>query len=107
MDVCLNDQVHKKKDMNQVLNDLTKTRERLYNYQNYTNNLKATFQRNYNELKLENMQLKYEINQLKNTDEQIQIKELKGEIANKIKIIGELKKSLEALGCAGSVDIEE
>jgi len=59
--------------------------------------LKKSFKRNYNELKLENIQLKYEINELKNTDDQIQIKELKSKISNQMMTISKLNKILEAL----------
>ena len=59
--------------------------------------MKKSFKRNYNELKLENIQLKYEINELKNTDDQIQIKELKSKISNQMMTISKLNKILEAL----------
>ena len=89
--------------IDEIQNKLLKLRKQYHEYQNYTNNLKSSFQRNYNELKLENMQLKYEINQLKNTDDQIQIQELKSKISNQMVTISKLEKSLQAL-CSDDVD---
>lgn len=85
------------KNIIEIKNKLSKLWKQYNDYINYTNILKKSFKRNYNELKLENIQLKYEINELKNTDDQIQIKELKSKISNQMMTISKLNKILEAL----------
>ena len=84
----------------------SKSQQQLNKYKSYTNNLELSFKRQYNELKLENLQLKYEINQLKNMEVNQTIKQLNKQVTEQMMIISKLQISLKSL-CGDGIESEE
>lgn len=92
--------------INKIKSQYSKLSKQLNEYKCYTNSLELSFKRKYNELRLENLQLKYENNQLKNNETSETIQQLNQKVMKQIEIISRLKHSLKAI-CGDDLILEE
>ena len=102
MESCTNCQNH----INKIKSQYSKLSKQLNEYKCYTNSLELSFKRKYNELRLENLQLKYENNQLKNNETSETIQQLNQKVMKQIEIISRLKRSFKAI-CGDNLILEE
>lgn len=79
---------------------IAKLEEQLRNYSSYTNNLKQSFKRDYNEMKIEIAEKDFELNTLKQ-----QLKEQNEVLIKQTKEIASLTKSLKLL-CGEDLEIQ-
>ena len=93
-------------DCKTINSKYSKSQQQLNEYKSYANNLQSSFKRQYNELKLENLQLKYEIDRLQKTETNQMIKQLNKQIKEQITTISKLQTSLKSL-CGDDIEVEQ